>query len=194
MATPPVFSVGAVLTAAQMNAIGVWKVTPTSVAGTGVTTSASGSVVVASGGTAINVNGVFTADFDNYDIMITNARSSSAINVQFKLRDAGGDISTNYYFGNADGGAYGAAQTFILSNMITSSTDTAGGKFSIYNPFIAEETTLLFDGTDSRSAGNSRQRQAGVQISNTSMTGFSILTGSPATFTAMKISIFGYRG
>ena len=65
MATPPTFSAGAVLTAAQMNKIGLWTTVPTSVANGTI----SGNAVTFSGVSSVSLNGVFTSDFDAYRIV-----------------------------------------------------------------------------------------------------------------------------
>ena len=64
MATPPDFSVGQILTAATMNTVGQWLMIPTSVSGTGA--SLSGGTIALSSCTDVTINGVFTADYENY--------------------------------------------------------------------------------------------------------------------------------
>ena len=61
MATPPVFSAGAVLTAAQMNAVGLWEI-KTQTIGTGVA--------------SFEVTGAFSSDYDNYKIVINSMDAS----------------------------------------------------------------------------------------------------------------------
>ena len=80
MATPPVFTAGQVLTAAQMNAIGQWVVTPK-------TTFTAASNVGASD--------VFTSDFDDY-LLIIRATTSSTGSGGFQLTLAGTPASSLY--------------------------------------------------------------------------------------------------
>ena len=80
MATPPVFTAGQVLTAAQMNKIGLWEVYPET-AVTGVST--------------ITRDGVFTSDFTNYLLIITGTNASSG-NMNMQFRVGGVTAATNY--------------------------------------------------------------------------------------------------
>ena len=69
MATPPIFTAGQVLTAAQMNAVGQWVVTPK----TTFTAVAS-----------VGASGVFTSDFDDY-LLVVRATTSSTGSGGFQL-------------------------------------------------------------------------------------------------------------
>jgi hypothetical protein len=64
MATPPDFTTGAVLTAAQMNAVGLWL----------VKTQTVGSAVP-----DVTVTDAFSADYDNYKILYTGGTASGAV-------------------------------------------------------------------------------------------------------------------
>lgn len=66
MATPPSFTAGSVLTAAQMNAVGLWRMTPTSVSGSGASITSGKGQISLNACAAVTINGVFTADFENY--------------------------------------------------------------------------------------------------------------------------------
>ena len=62
MATPPVFSAGSVLTAGQMNKVGLWLLNTTT-----FTTQNS-----------VNVDSVFSSDFDHYRVLISAYGSNVA--------------------------------------------------------------------------------------------------------------------
>jgi hypothetical protein len=94
MATPPDFSVGAVLTAAQMNAVGMWKITPTSVSGSG--TVLSGANIELTSATAPIINGVFTSDYDFYRIYMYLQGSASQVAITGQLTIAGVATAANY--------------------------------------------------------------------------------------------------
>jgi hypothetical protein len=80
MATPPDFTTGAVLTAAQMNAVGLWKITPT-VSGTGM--SVVDNEVVMSDVTDGQVRLVFNSDFRHYRMIFQhNASTTLSVNMQ----------------------------------------------------------------------------------------------------------------
>ena len=80
MATPPVFTAGQVLTAAQMNKVGQWVVTPK----TTFTAAAS-----------VGASGVFTSDFDDY-LLVVRATTSSTGSGGFQLTLAGTPASSLY--------------------------------------------------------------------------------------------------
>jgi hypothetical protein len=195
MATPPDFTSGAILTAAQMNGIGMWKVRPTSVSGTGATINSTGSVIVASGANAVNIEGCFTSDFSSYEVVISNMRVSTDSNVNWRFRSASGLVNTSsYYVGGSDGTAYGAAVTQVLTNLIAAPAATGGAKLTIINPQLAEESGFYCLGTDFRAAGNSGKMISGFENSNTSMTGITVYANNgAATITAATIAIYGYR-
>jgi hypothetical protein len=74
---------------------GLVGVVPTSVAGTGVSLSTTGTVT-ASAATAVNINGCFTSEFDSYLIKYKTTRSAAAT-LQVRLRASGTDISAANY-------------------------------------------------------------------------------------------------
>lgn len=80
MAVPPVFTAGQILTAAQMNAIGMWVVKPET------TFTAA---------TSFLAEDVFTSDFTNYRVNI-NYRTSGTNNIGIQLRVSGTNATTNY--------------------------------------------------------------------------------------------------
>ena len=100
MTTPPVFSSGQVLTATQMNSVGIWKV---------------GSQTVGNAVTYVTVSSVFTSDYDNYKIVYLGGASSvSAVLFRMQLE---GITSANYY-------SSGMQQTAISPTVVT--TNVAG--------------------------------------------------------------------
>jgi hypothetical protein len=84
MATPPVFSSGAVLLASQMNAIGLWRVTT-------VTFTTSSAVAFAAG--------VFNADYQNYRVILEFVPSANC-NLACQVNASGSAQTANSYFGN----------------------------------------------------------------------------------------------
>lgn len=106
MATPPDFVSGAVLEAAQLNKIGVWKVKDR-------TTFTAASTITA--------DNIFTADFDNYKIMLTFTSASTTNNASLQLRAGGVTANTNY----------NKQQLFVSSTSASASRSTAQTSFLI---------------------------------------------------------------
>ena len=83
MAVPPVFVAGQVLTAAQMNAVGLWQV------------KAKTSFTAA---TSVTVDNVFTSDYQDYLLLLRYETSTAAQNVNYQNRVGGVTATTNYNF------------------------------------------------------------------------------------------------
>ena len=77
---------------------GMVLITPTSVAGTGVTLS--GGQVNFSAAATISANGCFTATYDTYLVQTQVSAASTAIAVNLRMRAAGTDNASSNYFYN----------------------------------------------------------------------------------------------
>jgi hypothetical protein len=176
MATPPTFTTGAVLTAAQMNAVGLWLVKSQTI-GTGVT--------------SVTVTGAFSADYDNYRIVISGGTASTAANLLMGL----GSSVTGYY-GLLQYGTYaGSAYTAATNNNSTQwdfvgycNTNYVGAAFDLIAPFTTRWTQILNAGWTPSTASGTFQ---GIHQVATSYTSFTI--ASAAAMTGGTISVYGYR-
>jgi len=182
MATPPTFSSGAVLTAAQMNSVGLWLV-KTQTVGTAVS--------------SVAVTSAFSADYDNYLITLNGGTGSAtgAIAIQLGSSVTGyygflvyGDIAASTVLGanvnnqtrmNFQGGCTAAGQAAVVSS-------------TLLNPFKAAYTTFL-NGTY-RSFGSNPVygTMQGEHRVATSYTGFTVLPEA-GTLTGGTIRVYGYR-
>lgn len=88
MATPPDFTAGQVLTAAQMNAIGAWVVQSKNVSAASV----------------VQFDQAFTTDFDSYFLVGTYLHNTTAGNLNFTLQDVSNNSVANNYNGVIGGG------------------------------------------------------------------------------------------
>ena len=181
MATPPDFSSGAVLTAAQMNSFGLWKV----------------GTVTATPSAEILVNNVFSSDYENYKVIISNlliATSPQSLRLQF--RDSGGNIGTGHQFGGwfinmtalAATGAYGNTGAASIQIGFSDNTNLVNLSADIYRPNISGQTGLTANGSDSGSANF----VAGRQTETKTVTGFRLF-GSSGNNISGTVQIFGYR-
>ena len=184
MATPPDFSSGAVLTAAQMDSVGLWLV-------------ASGSLSTAT----TNFQGCFTSDYRNYRIVIDSVNFASTGDIYFRmLSGATPDTSANYSWAirglyangvSADNSiiSYSAGYTGIASQ---ASGELTSCSFDIFNPQIASRTFVLTSAVI-YSAANSFGGRNGMSHLNTTSayTGIQFITlGSTVTG---NVTIYGYR-
>ena len=180
MATPPDFSVGQVLTAAQMNAVGLWKVGTLT-----VTNATSGFTDTA-----------FTSDFKNYRIMGTFS-CSIAINLVMTLRDSGGDVTLgNYQYNNAQL-SWAALPTWSLSGNINAvnfptlarndgSNTESSFWCDIFGPQTATRTGVYACTNDEIISRTFN----GIYKANTQMVGFKLSATTAFTGT---FDIYGYR-
>jgi hypothetical protein len=176
MATPPDFTTGQVLTAAQMNAVGLWLVKTQTV---GTTVS------------SVSVTDAFSADYENYLITYTGGSSSSAV-VPIDVQMNG---STNAHFAVLNYNGYAGGSGVVASNNAVKWTHVGSSVgsvpnlfFSLQNPFLAKPTFLGGTYADATNTGNIN----GVQTQAVSFTGFTINPTS-GTFTGGTVRVYGYR-
>ena len=178
MATPPTFSSGAVLTAAQMNSVGLWL----------VKTQAVGASAVPS----VTVTGAFSADYENYLITVSGGVGSTGTFFKMTL----GASTTGYYqarnglvystSARNDGTDNNAAAWTAVG---TVSTNGLSMYLSINNPFLAKYTQQSANYFSSTTA----VVQAGEHQVATSYSSFTIAPLS-GTVTGGTIAVYGYKG
>jgi hypothetical protein len=190
--TFPVFNVGETLRAADMNAVGMWKVTPTSVAGTGVTLSGSNVLMAGTGGSA-SMNGIFNSNYRFYRILINHTVSNVVL--YCRLRLAGSDAVTNLYSYNTTYRAYSNATVGFFNGSTLSApvigygdaNTTSQVSIDIMNPALALPTNI--SGTCSWSGA---MGYTGAYHSPfTAYDGFTIFAG--AGNMAGQMQVYGYN-
>jgi hypothetical protein len=179
MATPPDFVSGQILTAAQMNAVGLWLV-KTQTVGTGVS--------------SVTVTDAFSSTYDNYKVTLTGGVGSTGQSIALTL----GASATGYYSGST-GTNYGSDSLQYLRDNNATSWQYAGGSFTngnamdvtLYNPGLASRTGIAIQGRiDYRTVGANTQG-TGFHDSATAYTAFTLtVTG---TMTGGTIRVYGYR-
>jgi hypothetical protein len=198
MATPPDFTAGQILTAAQMNQIGLWKVTPTSVSGTGATIDSDGNVVVLGGGTNFTVNGAFSADFSSYKIIVQNFRLNAAGGLFMALgtSNTGTSHNTSELTVNSAGAITGAgtasASRFALPLVSRAGNTDVACEVTLVSPFQATETFISGTGTDTNTAGLFRL-YGGINLARTSFSALHFSTATTETISVAVVKIYGYN-
>lgn len=178
--TYPSFVSGDVLGAADMNAVGLWKVV-----------SASFSAV-----TAVNVDNCFTSDYRNYRVIIDITASSTNQNVSLRLRAGGVNAATTYY-SSGIGGFNAATSYFTTVNNGTSIgtlTTTSNDRIitlDFFSPQLARITN--YTGTYSDTNGVAYMI-GGFHNTANAYDGFSILPGAGGAATLSgNYRVYGYR-
>ena len=131
---------------------GLSLVTPTSIANSGGSASASGGAVTFTGVTSVSLNGVFTSSYENYRIIITSQKvTGSPVAYYFRFRASGSDATgSNYNYSGFVTEANGTSSINAFGQNQTSGAlqgiGTGLGIISadIRNPFTATDTAMTF--------------------------------------------------
>ena len=178
MATPPDFTAGQILTAAQMNQVGLWL----------IKTQTIGSAV-----STVTVSDVFSADYDSYKVIVSGGTSSTFQAMALRL----GATTTGYYAAYTGVGYTTAAAVLAANNNAANFTQvgiagTNGLQLNvdIVGPNLAKNT-FIDGGTGFNSAGSSGYVYAGFLNDTTQYTAFTLIVGG--TITGGTITVYGYR-
>jgi hypothetical protein len=184
--TYPTFNAGQILTAAEMNAVGMWKVT-------------SGTVT---SGSSFDLTSVFTSDYDSYKLVLTQIRTAAGgPSIQLRLLATSTPATTAYYWGaTAVDIALGTSAVFRGNNSAQIDTSaiqngSVSGMMSceIHSPLATQYTSLNGQSVDSRaSSGYGGISFSGQLANTTSYNGIRILL-SASTFTNCNYKLYGYR-
>ena len=181
MATPPDFSAGAVLTAAQMNKVGLWLI-KTQTIGTAVTTT--------------TVTDAFSADYENYRIIVAGGvASANTGNNNFAVTL--GSTTTGYYQGSYSYTYAGGAAQQTVNNgaaWLCGGQTTSGLNMilDLFRPFAADETFMSFSYATMVTTGYPLTG-AGYLNNTTSYTAFTITSLATTTHTGGTVYVYGYR-
>lgn len=186
---PYPFTNGDILNASDVNAVGLHLVTPSSVTGG---TLSGATVNIGTGVTDVDVNGVFSADFDNYRIIIADPDCSSGSGIELLF---GMGTSNASYYGYMWGYIYtGTAISYARSN---STKWTVGHSSTSANSLTCIDLASPFKTRYSNiavvSTGSSYQLVGGgSHAAATSHTAFRLTIGS-GTFNGVgTIRVYGY--
>lgn len=172
MATPPTFTSGSILTAAQMNSVGLWLVK---------------TQAVPSGGTSFTVTDAFSADYRNYRIVFDNIGGASGNSAFLQINGStGGTYRTSgrYMSTGANADATLVDTGFWLGIM----GPGYSGSIDLYRPFLTTTTTM----TSTTSDDLFFNVNGGYDSNAASSTAFTIRLAA-GTLTAGSVSIYGYN-
>jgi hypothetical protein len=179
MATPPDFTAGQVLTAAQINAVGLWL----------VKTQTIGNAV-----TSVTVNDAFSADYDTYLVTINGGVASAGVDIQLRI----GNAAAGYY-GTRIGTTY-TSDTVIVSRdnntaqfgfAATGSTNSLQMYAIIGSPFLPKITTLTAFVSLTATTGFGGTYN-GILNNSNPYTSFELRSGA-TTLSGGVIRVYGYN-
>jgi hypothetical protein len=179
---------------------GLISMTPSSIAhsGTSATINADGGVDFTAV-TSLSLNGVFTSDYDNYLLVISETLGTgTAESLQIRFRAAGTDATgSNYTWqlinatGSTVSGSRSSSQTLgRIANSSASSPNANGHTVHIYGPYLAQPTAWRSVDVNSNGAASILDA-AGTHSLSTSYDGCTILI--PASSISGTVHVFGYE-
>jgi hypothetical protein len=172
---------------------GLKLIVPSSVAGSGVSVSASGKVTFTAA-TTVNINGVFSSTYDNY-LVVMRGLASTDLWVQYRLRASGSDATgSNYTYqtlqavSSTVSGSRPATTTAGYIGVFASA-QRSGFHFYIYGPALAQPTA--FRGVNVNGSGDASLNDAASTHSlSTAYDGITFATLSAATMTG-SLTVYG---
>jgi hypothetical protein len=182
MATPPDFTSGAVLTAAQMNSVGLWLVK---------------SQAVGAGASNVVVTNAFSADFDNYKITLSGGTASGTANFSciFGATISGGPYASTRIKNSPNNGTpvgNGLDSQNNFGYFGQGSTLGVNVNCDVSNPFLNQITTYFGSYMLVTGGGSELGTTQGFLNNSTSYTGFTITFGGQ-TVTGATLRVYGYR-
>jgi hypothetical protein len=175
---------------------GLVVMTPSSIAysGTSASINADGSVVF-SACSSLSLNGVFTADYDNYMVTVRMKMGSSFPNLYMRLRalgtDASGSNYTRQYLTSSGTTTDANRLTSLTEATVGFTTAVEGGtNFYVFGPYLAQPTATRSVGVAGY-AGAYLQDDACTHSLSTSYDG---LTLFPSTSNCTGLlTVFGFN-
>jgi hypothetical protein len=181
-----------------MSKNGLILLTPSSIAytGTSATISANGSVSF-SACTALSLNGVFSADYDNY-MMIVRATTSAESYINFRFRASGTDDSTassyteqRLYAESTSIGASRWSLDFATIHYLTSGLQSGATGF-IYGPYLTQPTAMRYTDVANVPSSVGLRDFAHTHNQSSSYDGFTFLAYLSRAFTG-RVAVYGMR-
>jgi len=176
---------------------GLAKIVLSSVAvGSGTGSADSLGTITFSGCSSLSLNGCFTSTYNYYSIMFVGDGSTTAANLQFRLRVAGTDNSTasSYISQSVQGNSTTVAGVRETTNYGVLGQVGSGNPnaldMKLYKPFLAEKTAILAQMQQAEDVSRVRN-VSGIHNQNTSYDGITFFPGT-GTFSG-RMSVYGYN-
>jgi hypothetical protein len=179
---------------------GLSLVTPTSIANSGGSASLSGSTVTFTGVNSVSLNGIFTSTYENYRVLIRLTAASANNQPVVRMRAAGTDATSAYFYGGTSVNASGSSPVQVGSNVSGWGTGAVAASYAEYSEFAWEfyapqiaaagrRMTML--GTTHDGSQQYWISTGGVWASSTVCDGFSFVAASGTV--SGVIRAYGYR-
>jgi hypothetical protein len=176
--TYPNFNVGETLRAADMNAVGMWKV-------------ASANIT---SGSTFTVSNCFTSDYTNYRIVCSNLKSTGSASLSLVLMSGASPSNTGYQYGHAyilfsnsawNNNATTNAVSWVAPGNL-STNPPSNGVIDIFQPAVATQTGM----TGLYQTFDASVFTTGSHTATTAYDGLRLVLAG--TFTSGTITVYGY--
>ena len=182
--------------APNATAPGLAIVTPTSIANSGGSASASGGAITFSAVTSLSLNGIFSSLYDVYDLIMPTFSTSAAGIVDVRMRLAGTDNTAasysrrqvNYYGTTVVGEALSGGTAL---DAWQGGTSPASAKCQIFSPATATPTMFIYNGGTRTDGTISTLYGAGAHNVSTAYDGITLFMTS-GTMTG-TVRVYGYK-
>lgn len=188
------YTSGQVVTAADMNAVGLHLITPTSVTGG---TLSGATVNIGTAVTSITVDGVFSSDFDNYRIMWWLYSAGANMNTFIQLRTTS-TASTSYYSA-LNGHRFNDTHVDDFTSNSSSGLIGAVGlgrggshHIDVFAPNKTSDTFYQGQNVYANTTYGWTATCSGMQVNTTAYTGFVVQGDGTNTLTGGTIRVYGY--
>jgi hypothetical protein len=152
----------------------------------------------ATSGTTVEVLGCFSATYDAYRVVISDARTTAAANLNFGCLAGAVYNASNWTWLAPRADWTTAAWSFTKATTDSSvpigvaDTVSTSVFFDVSQPFLSRQTTIYSSNADARgTAGYTLYLSSGMLANTTSYSGLRIT--SSATISNMKVTVYGYR-
>ena len=161
------------------------------------------SVSVSGGSSTVNLDNVFSANYDVYKLVVTDFRPASSENLFFRLLDSSGsaltgsdyDVATLILRNNASFGevrATGATFWSYGGYVLNSNTQGFGLEMDIYNPFSSSSHTFATLTSVNGASADMGNKNIYCYKQTTSTRGLE-LRSVPGNLKNIKASIYGVK-
>lgn len=179
----PVFASGDVLTAADMNAVGLWLVKTQTLSGT-----------------STQINDCFSSNYQSYKVVFSNLTFSTESLMTLRLVAGTTPNQTNNYYASGlqvtPGGVVtgiGAGPATYWHTAISASPVAGGTVLDIHNPNLTAATSFSGQGTDTRTNGAPHRTTGGFFDGTTSFAGLWVSTLNGGYTLGGTVRVYGYR-
>ena len=174
--TYPSFNSGDVLTATDMNAVGMWLVK---------------TQTITNGVSTVTVTGAFSADYENYLITVSNGATTTnqAIHLRLGSKVTNYKTQLNYADYNNTPKALGSTTDTVFTYCIAGTTIGIFGNVNVGSPFLTQNTFVNSSWNSPSEAGTF----VGQTGDSTSYTAFTLIVSGGATSTGGAIRVYGMR-